>query len=62
MTDDDCEDPEVACGQSMPPADHGFVQVATGYTNSCGLKSDGKVVCWGSDSGGRSTPPTGLRP
>lgn len=61
-TDDDCTDPWNSCGQSMPPAETGFVQVSTGFRNSCGLKTDGTVVCWGSDAGGRSTPPPELQP
>lgn len=61
-TADDCQDPVMACGQSIPPTDSDFVQVAAGYTNTCGLKSSGKVVCWGADTGGRSTPPAELQP
>jgi len=33
--------------------------VAAGETHSCGLKTDGTAVCWGSDHSGESTAPAG---
>jgi hypothetical protein len=38
----------------------GYVQVATGVTHTCGLKSDGTVACWGTDSHGQTVVPAGL--
>jgi Regulator of chromosome condensation (RCC1) repeat len=33
-----------------------FVQLATGATHACGLRSDGAVQCWGVDDFGRAPP------
>lgn len=54
----DCSASLDACGMSLPPADS-FSELALGYSNSCGVRLNGSVACWGSNSGGRSTPPTG---
>lgn len=40
-----------------PPPAGTFTQVAAGNSHSCGLKSDGEVACWGSNSVGEATPP-----
>ncbi len=32
-----------------------FTQVAAGFNHTCGLKSDGKVVCWGADDRGQTS-------
>jgi hypothetical protein len=50
------------CGQSVPPPDNDFVEVGAGVSHSCGLKANGKVKCWGSNTFGRSTPPPELQP
>jgi cysteine-rich repeat protein len=40
-------EPYYECGQSMPPA-MDFVSVsASSFVDSCGLKTDGGIVCWG---------------
>ena len=36
-----------------------FAQVSLGYSHSCGIDSGGSVRCWGQDTWGQSTPPTG---
>ena len=36
-----------------------FVQVATGYINSCGVRFDGSVECWGDNSSYQSAVPEG---
>ena len=41
-----------------PPASS-FVSVSAGESHTCGVKSDGSVVCWGNDENGRATPPAG---
>lgn len=39
--------------------DRGFASVSAGEAHSCGLKTGGSVVCWGSDDSGQSSPPAG---
>ena len=36
-----------------------FQQVDAGNAHTCGVQTDGRVVCWGSDSLGQATPPEG---
>lgn len=36
-----------------------FTAVSAGGTHSCGLRTDGSVVCWGDNSGGRADAPSG---
>ena len=36
-----------------------FVSVSAGDSHTCGVKSDGSVVCWGSDEYGQATPEAG---
>ena len=42
-------------GENVGP----FTSVSAGNFHSCGLKSDGSVVCWGSDVFHAATPPEG---
>lgn len=45
-----------------PPADADsdrFVEVSVGRGSVCGLRADLTIRCWGSDSGGRASPPQG---
>ena len=45
---------------STTPADFdvaNFTAVATGYNHACGLRSNGKVLCWGSDFYGATRVP-----
>jgi RHS repeat-associated protein len=44
--------------QASPPAGD-FNMVSAGWFHSFGLKKDGSIVCWGSDSWYQSTPPEG---
>ena len=36
-----------------------FASVNTGLIHTCGVRVDGSVKCWGSDSRGSTTPPSG---
>ena len=36
-----------------------LLSVDSGQVHTCGVKTDGSVVCWGSDWYGQSTPPSG---
>ena len=36
-----------------------FEQVSAGVAYSCGVKSNGRVVCWGNNEYGQATPPIG---
>lgn len=38
---------------------HGFVSVTAGYANTCGLRTDGSIVCWGYNRYGQATTPDG---
>ena len=40
---------ESGAGQSKPPSGT-FQQVAAGWYHTCGLRTNGTVVCWGDDS------------
>ena len=54
-TDDDSaasDDDDSAAGPVV------WVHVAAGDDHSCGLRSDGQVLCWGDDSAGPSSTPT----
>ena len=37
------------------------VVLSSGWYHTCGLRADGAAVCWGSDGGGKATPPAGQR-
>ena len=51
----------------MPPSDdttnvslsREFVSVSAGSHYTCGVRTDGSIVCWGSGEEGRATPPAG---
>ena len=52
--------PEAESGQTEPPADAGpFRSISAGGLHTCGVRTDGSVLCWGSDEFGQSTPPEG---
>ncbi len=63
-TDDGCTYPQVettcpygcrdgACDEVR------YMAVAAGLRHTCALRQDGTLVCWGSNSDGQSTPPSG---
>ena len=43
-------------GQTIPPDDR-FVDIASGTFHTCGIKTNGKVVCWGDDEYGQLDVP-----
>ena len=47
-------------GQATPPEGERFSAISAGYNHTCGLTLDGRVVCWGDNTQGQSTPPSGL--
>jgi alpha-tubulin suppressor-like RCC1 family protein len=36
-----------------------YVQISSGSQHTCGLENFGTVGCWGDDTHGQATPPTG---
>ena len=40
-----------------PPVTDGFRQVSVGGNHMCGLKTDGSILCWGSNFFGQLAPP-----
>ena len=48
-----------ASGPEQPPDGGGFTTVSAGKELSCGLRSDGTVVCWGNNAWGQADAPEG---
>jgi len=48
-------------GPSLLAASEGsrLIAVSAGGAHTCGVKSDGTVVCWGDNDFGKATPPAG---
>jgi hypothetical protein len=44
--------------ESCPPAGY-FSQISAGNSHTCGIKTNGTIVCWGDKSSGKTTPPGG---
>ena len=44
------------------PVTANFKHVGVDSSHSCAVNTDNKVICWGSDGGGKSTPPPELQP
>ncbi|MBI4951080.1 MAG: hypothetical protein HY908_03540 [Myxococcales bacterium] len=68
----DCDDSDCAGAPACkgPPGGGGsgaggaastreWLDVASGGVHSCGIETDGTVLCWGNDADGQSTPPAG---
>ena len=53
--------PTVLPGVSQTPSSGDFVAVSGGAAHICGLLSDGMVLCWGDDTHGQLSPPTGVK-
>ena len=52
--------PEFVPGTAISPEDiYNFTDVSAGYDHSCGLRSDGTVLCWGDGRNGETEPPEG---
>ena len=47
------------CREATVPAVSPFVDVASGSRHSCGLRADGTVECWGSNTARQSAAPSG---
>ena len=43
------------CGQGT----ESFASVSAGWQNTCGVRGDGSVACWGRNINGETTPPSG---
>ncbi|HCP61715.1 MAG TPA: hypothetical protein DIU14_04485, partial [Actinobacteria bacterium] len=41
------------------PPSGSFSSVSAGRYHTCGVKTDGTVACWGDDTSGQATPPSG---
>jgi alpha-tubulin suppressor-like RCC1 family protein len=39
---------------------HPWIQVSAGESHTCGVRSDGTVICWGDNNSGKATPPAGV--
>ena len=48
----------VALNKPLPPGD-GFSSVSVGSSHACAVKTDGTVLCWGSDENSKAAPPEG---
>ena len=54
-------------GQANPPTDEGFVALSSGGYHTCGLRGDGKAICWGAQGNdvdyekGQANPPSDER-
>lgn len=47
-------------GNAVPgPACETFLQVSAGFAHACGVKWDATIACWGDDTHGQASPPTG---
>ena len=52
--------PEFVPATAVPPEDiYDFTSVSAGYEHSCGLRSDGRILCWGDGRNGETEPPEG---
>jgi hypothetical protein len=49
----------VAAGRAGADPLCGFSQVSAGWLHTCGIRSDGTVECWGYNTYGQSSPPSG---
>lgn len=46
-------------GQTNPPSETGFQDLAVGKFHACALRSDGTPACWGLNDAGQASPPPG---
>jgi hypothetical protein len=43
-------------GRTVPPAGP-FTQISAGANNTCAIRPDGQIACWGDNASGQSSPP-----
>ncbi len=55
-----CWTPYIISGLTAPPEGERFTSVAGNLENACGLREDGRVICWGLDRTGGASPPDGM--
>ena len=51
--------PGTAVVSDVSTNEYDFTAVSAGYSHACGLRSNGKVVCWGRGLNGETEPPEG---
>ena len=52
--------PEFVPRPTISPDDiYSFTHVSAGHDHSCGLRSDGRILCWGDGRNGETEPPEG---
>ena len=56
---DDSYDPSVGCVHTVSGTGSCTQRVDAGGDHTCGVRTDGALACWGSNSYGQSSPPTG---
>ncbi len=44
-------------GGATPVGGGGFTEISSGANHACGLRANGSIACWGSNTSGQTTPP-----
>ena len=45
-------------GGATPVGGGSFTEISSGANHACGLRANGSIACWGSNTSGQATPPT----